>query len=74
MNARDYHQYKTVAMQAVLESHARLRAQYDAVIVEGADGSLRHFNWLGYIVMAISLVALTLMYFVHKQVPEQPAH
>jgi predicted MFS family arabinose efflux permease len=45
-----------------------------AVIVEGADGSLRHFNWLGYIVMAISLVALTLMYFVHKQVPERPAH
>jgi adenosylcobyric acid synthase len=25
MNARDYHQYKTVAMDAVLESHARLR-------------------------------------------------
>ena len=38
------------------------------------DGSLRHFNWLGYIVMAIALVSLTLMYFVHKQVPERPAH
>jgi adenosylcobyric acid synthase len=36
MNARDYHQYKTVAMKAVLESHARLAAQYDALIVEGA--------------------------------------
>jgi adenosylcobyric acid synthase len=36
MNARDYHQYKTVAMGAVLESHARLLAQYEAVVVEGA--------------------------------------
>jgi adenosylcobyric acid synthase len=36
MNARDYHQYKTVAMGAVLESHARLVAQYEAVVVEGA--------------------------------------
>jgi adenosylcobyric acid synthase len=36
MNARDYHQYKTVAMGAVLESHARLLAQYEAVMVEGA--------------------------------------
>jgi len=43
MNARDYHQYKSVAMQAVLESHARLRAQYDAVIVEGA-GSPAEIN------------------------------
>lgn len=36
MNARDYHQYKTVAMGAVLESHARLQSQYEAVVVEGA--------------------------------------
>ncbi len=43
MNARDYHQYKTVAMAAVLESHARLIAQYDAVIVEGA-GSPAEIN------------------------------
>ncbi|HEX8784631.1 MAG TPA: cobyric acid synthase [Telluria sp.] len=43
MNARDYHQYKTVAMQAVLASHARLREQYDAVIVEGA-GSPAEIN------------------------------
>jgi adenosylcobyric acid synthase len=43
MDARDYHQYKTVAMQAVLESHARLRAQYEAVIVEGA-GSPAEIN------------------------------
>ncbi|WP_338770549.1 cobyric acid synthase [Massilia sp. METH4] len=43
MNARDYHGYKTVAMGAVLESHARLAAQYDAVIVEGA-GSPAEIN------------------------------
>ncbi|WP_020656622.1 cobyric acid synthase [Massilia niastensis] len=43
MNARDYHEYKTVAMQAVLESHDRLRSQYDAVVVEGA-GSPAEIN------------------------------
>jgi adenosylcobyric acid synthase len=43
MNARDYHQYKTAAMGAVLESHARLLAEYEAVIVEGA-GSPAEIN------------------------------
>jgi adenosylcobyric acid synthase len=43
MNARDYHQYKTIAMGAVLESHQRLCAQYEAVIVEGA-GSPAEIN------------------------------
>jgi adenosylcobyric acid synthase len=43
MNARDYHQYKTVAMGAVLESHARLLAQYESIIVEGA-GSPAEIN------------------------------
>lgn len=43
MNARDYHQYKPIAMKAVLESHARLLAQYDTVIVEGA-GSPAEIN------------------------------
>ncbi|MYM98196.1 cobyric acid synthase [Duganella vulcania] len=43
MNARDYHQYKTIAMQAVLESHQRLLAQYDSVVVEGA-GSPAEIN------------------------------
>ncbi|MES2264146.1 MAG: cobyric acid synthase [Pseudomonadota bacterium] len=43
MNARDYHQYKTVAMQAVLESHGRLAAQYETVVVEGA-GSPAEIN------------------------------
>jgi hypothetical protein len=29
---------------------------------------------LGYIVMAIALVSLVLMYFLHKQVPEPTSH
>lgn len=43
MNARDYHQYKTTAMQAVMASHQRLSQQYQAVIVEGA-GSPAEIN------------------------------
>jgi adenosylcobyric acid synthase len=43
MNARDYHEYKTIAMQAVLESHRRLAVQYDAIVVEGA-GSPAEIN------------------------------
>jgi predicted MFS family arabinose efflux permease len=41
-----------------------------AVIVQMPSGALSHFNWLGYIVMAVALVSLSLMYFVHRQVPE----
>ena len=36
MDARDYDQYKTIAMSAVLESYARLQQQYECIIVEGA--------------------------------------
>ena len=36
MDARAYHEYKPRAMAAVLESYARLRAQYPCVLVEGA--------------------------------------
>jgi adenosylcobyric acid synthase len=43
MNARDYHQYKTVAMGAVLESYRRLAAGYEAIVVEGA-GSPAEIN------------------------------
>ena len=42
-----------------------------AVIAEGPGHMLRHFNWLGYIVMAVMLLAMTLMYFLHKAVPER---
>ncbi len=43
MNARDYHRYKTSAMEAVLESYQRLRTQYEVVLVEGA-GSPAEIN------------------------------
>lgn len=43
MNARDYHAYKPVAMQAVLESFQRLQSRYEVIIVEGA-GSPAEIN------------------------------
>ena len=43
MDARAYHDYKTVAFGAVMESYERLRRQYDALIVEGA-GSPAEIN------------------------------
>jgi adenosylcobyric acid synthase len=43
MEARHYHDYKRIAMEAVLVSHQRLVAQYEAVIVEGA-GSPAEIN------------------------------
>ena len=43
LDARDYHEYKPRAMKAVLESYARLCAQYACVLVEGA-GSPAEIN------------------------------
>ncbi|BBN80711.1 cobyric acid synthase [Pseudoalteromonas sp. A25] len=43
MEAAKYHDYKKVAMQAVLASHQRLKAQYQAILVEGA-GSPAEIN------------------------------
>ena len=43
MDAVGYHQYKRVAMDAVLASHARLVDRFDAVVVEGA-GSPAEIN------------------------------
>lgn len=43
LGAGEYHDYKTTAMQAVLESWQRLSAQYDCLIVEGA-GSPAEIN------------------------------
>jgi predicted MFS family arabinose efflux permease len=42
-----------------------------AIIAQNADGSLLHFDRLGYIVVATSLVSLTLMYFVQKSVAQR---
>ena len=43
MNAVEYHEYKTLAMNAVLESHQRLQQQYELILVEGA-GSPAEIN------------------------------
>ncbi|QHF46171.1 cobyric acid synthase CobQ [Pseudomonas sp. S35] len=43
MNAVAYHDYKAIAMQAVLASHARLSERYRVVMVEGA-GSPAEIN------------------------------
>lgn len=43
LDARDYHAYKTVAMDAVMQSWHRLRNEFDYVIVEGA-GSPAEIN------------------------------
>ena len=43
MEARAYHDYKTVAFRAVMESYERLCRQYDVLIVEGA-GSPAEIN------------------------------
>ncbi len=43
MDALEYHQYKNTARAAVMGSHARLSAQYQVVVVEGA-GSPAEIN------------------------------
>jgi predicted MFS family arabinose efflux permease len=42
-----------------------------AIIAENADGSLGHFDTLGYIVVATSILSLIAMYFVQKSVANQ---
>src|SRR3984885_1122769 len=45
-----------------------------AIIAQNADGTLRHFDSLGYIVVATSIAALIAMYFVQKSVANQTRH
>jgi predicted MFS family arabinose efflux permease len=42
-----------------------------AIIAQNADETLRHFDWLGYIVVATAVVSLTVMYFVQKPIAKQ---
>jgi L-amino acid N-acyltransferase YncA len=39
-----------------------------AIIAQNADGSLRHFDRLGFVVVGTSLLALLMMYFIQRQV------
>jgi len=43
LDAHDYHGYKRIARRAVLESHERLAARFDAIVAEGA-GSPAEIN------------------------------
>jgi hypothetical protein len=40
------------------------------LIVQEPSGKLDHFDWVGYVVVAVTLLSLALMYRVHKQVSE----
>ena len=42
-----------------------------AIIVQNADGSLRHFDWVGYVVVVTTMISLVAMYFVQKSVAKQ---
>jgi predicted MFS family arabinose efflux permease len=39
-----------------------------AVILQRSDGHLERFNWLGYIVIATTLMSVVLMYFIQRAV------
>ena len=39
-----------------------------AIVAENADGSLLHFDRIGYVVMTTSIISVIAMYFVQKQV------
>jgi Na+/melibiose symporter-like transporter len=43
------------------------------IVTSNAQGQLQHFDWVGYIVVAVSLLALFFMFKVHRLVPEAPA-
>jgi adenosylcobyric acid synthase len=43
MHAAEYHQYKSIAREAVLAAHGRLAARYDVIVTEGA-GSPAEIN------------------------------
>jgi predicted MFS family arabinose efflux permease len=41
------------------------------IVYEGDGGRIEHFDQLGYVVILSSLISLTMMYFIHKLVPEK---
>ena len=40
------------------------------IVVEGSDGKLVHFDWLGLILITTVLVTMGMMYRIHRRVPE----
>ena len=66
MQASEYHNYKQVAMRAVIDSHSRLADKYKKIVVEGA-GSPAEINLrtndianMGFAEEAVSYTHLTL--------------
>jgi len=42
------------------------------IVVVGEDKKLEHFDTVGYVMCAVAFVALIMMYFIHRQIPEGP--
>jgi hypothetical protein len=42
-----------------------------ALIAQDADGSLRHFDRLGYVVVTTAVISLIVMYFVQRPIAAQ---
>jgi hypothetical protein len=42
-----------------------------ALIAQDADGSLRHFDRLGYVVVTRAVISLIVMYFVQRPIAAQ---
>lgn len=42
-----------------------------AIVAQGPDGALLHFEWIGYVVVTTTIVTLVMMYFVQKGVAER---
>lgn len=42
-----------------------------AIISQQPDGSLLHFEWIGYVVVTTTIITLVAMYFVQKEVAER---
>ena len=42
-----------------------------AIIAQAPDGTLIHFDRIGYVVVATTIITLVMMYFVQKSVAER---
>jgi predicted MFS family arabinose efflux permease len=58
------------SMQQISGGIASLAA--GIVVTQGPDGALQHFDQLGYIIIATTLLSLGLMYFIQRAVAQMP--
>ena len=58
------------SMQQISGGIASLAA--GIVVTQGPDGALQHFDQLGYIIVATTLLSLGLMYFIQRAVVQTP--